>query len=155
MRELELEVAEKKTDLEDQTRKTVDDLIKKKEQMAKMEKLRKAQLDRVVEEINFAGEDGEIVCVQHRKPGQIHRLFQLKDKMLTVCDWSGASVVNRCITQPFSTVPVSPDPPMEKFTRTILQTIEVNEPIAMLESESITFSGYHQNFKEIFEKMEN
>ena len=63
MRELELEVAEKETDLENQTRKTVDDLIKKKEQMAKMKKLRKARLDRVVEEIDLADEYGEIVCV--------------------------------------------------------------------------------------------
>ena len=63
MRELELEVAEKKTDLENKTSKTADDLIKKKEQMAKMKKLRKARLDRVVEEIDLADEYGEIVCV--------------------------------------------------------------------------------------------
>ena len=66
MRELELEVAEKETDLEDQTRKTVDDQIKKKERMAKMEKLRKARLDRVVEEIHLADEDEEMrvpVCL--------------------------------------------------------------------------------------------
>ena len=94
LRELELEVAEKETDLENQTRKTVDDLIKKKEQMAKMKKLRKARLDRVVEEIDLADEHGEIVCVcvcvcvcvQHRKLGQMHRLFRLKDKMLAVYD---------------------------------------------------------------------
>ena len=48
---------EKETDLEDQTRKTVDDLMKKKEQMAKTEKLRKARPDRVVEEIDLADED--------------------------------------------------------------------------------------------------
>ena len=66
LRELELEVAEKETDLEDQTRKTVDDQIKKKERMAKMEKLRKARLDRVVEEIHLADEDEEMrvpVCL--------------------------------------------------------------------------------------------
>ena len=33
--------------------------------MAKIEKLRKARLDRVVEEIDLADKDGEIVCVQH------------------------------------------------------------------------------------------
>ena len=37
--------------------------------MAKMEKLRKARLDRVVEEIDLADKDGEIVCVQHEKLG--------------------------------------------------------------------------------------
>ena len=58
------------------------------------------------------------------------------------------------LTQSFSTVPVSPDAPVEKFTRTILQMTEVNEPIVMSENESITFSGYHQDFKEIFEKVE-
>ena len=51
------------TDLEDQTKKTVDDLIKKKERMPKMEKLRKARIDRVIDEINLADEDGEIACV--------------------------------------------------------------------------------------------
>ena len=66
--------------------------------MAKMKKLRKARLDRVVEEIDLADEYGEIVCVcacvcvcvcvgvQHRKLGQMHRLFRLKDKMLAVYD---------------------------------------------------------------------
>ena len=63
LRELELEVTEEETDLEDQARETVDDLIKKKERIAKMEKLQKAQLDRVVEDISFADEDAEIVCV--------------------------------------------------------------------------------------------
>ena len=63
MRELNLEVVEMETDLEDQTKKTVDDLIKKKERMPKMEKLRKARIDRVIEEINLADEDGEIACV--------------------------------------------------------------------------------------------
>ena len=62
-RELNLEVVEMETDLEDQTKKTVDDLIKKKERMPKMEKLRKARIDRVIEEINLADEDGEIACV--------------------------------------------------------------------------------------------
>ena len=57
MREYEIEAVEKETDLEDQTRKTVDDLMKKKEQMAKTEKLRKARPDRVVEEIDLADED--------------------------------------------------------------------------------------------------
>ena len=57
MREYEIEAVEKETDLEDQTRKTVDDLMKKKEQMAKTEKLRKAWPDRVVEEIDLADED--------------------------------------------------------------------------------------------------
>ena len=61
--ELNLEVVEMETDLEDQTKKTVDDLIKKKERMPKMEKLRKARIDRVIEEINLADEDGEIACV--------------------------------------------------------------------------------------------
>ena len=56
------------------------------------------------------------------------------------------------LTQPFSTVPVSPDAPVEKFTRTILQMTEVNEPIVMSKNESITFLGYHQDFKEIFAK---
>ena len=42
---------------------------------------------------------------------------------------------------------------MEKFTRTILQMTEVNEPIIMSKNESITSSGYHQDFKEIFEKV--
>ena len=37
--------------------------------MAKMEKLRKARLDRVVEEIVLAEKHGEIVCVQHEKLG--------------------------------------------------------------------------------------
>ena len=37
--------------------------------MAKMEKLRKARLDRVVEEIDLAEKHGEIVCVQHEKFG--------------------------------------------------------------------------------------
>ena len=54
------------------------------------------------------------------------------------------------LTQPFTTIPVSPDAPVEKFARTILQMIEVNEPIAMSENESITFSGYRQDFNEIF-----
>ena len=122
LRELELEVAEKETDLEDQTRKTVDDQIKKKERMAKMEKLRKARLDRVVEEIHLADEDEEMrvsVCLQHRKPGQIHRLFQLKDKMLAVYDSVGSLSCEPMyfkLTQPFSTVPVSPDAPVKKFT---------------------------------------
>ena len=57
LREYEIEAVEKETDLEDQTRKTVDDLMKKKEQMAKTEKLRKARPDRVVEEIDLADED--------------------------------------------------------------------------------------------------
>ena len=57
MREYEIEAVEKETDLEDQTRKTVDDLMKKKEQMAKTEKLRKARPDRVVKEIDLADED--------------------------------------------------------------------------------------------------
>ena len=57
LREYEIEAVEKETDLEDQTRKTVDDLMKKKEQMAKTEKLRKAWPDRVVEEIDLADED--------------------------------------------------------------------------------------------------
>ena len=57
MREYEIEAVEKETDLEDQTRKTVDDLMKKKEQMAKTEKLRKARPDRVIEEIDLADED--------------------------------------------------------------------------------------------------
>ena len=61
--ELNLEVVEMETDLEDQTKKTVEDLIKKKERMPKMEKLRKARIDRVIEEINLADEDGEIACV--------------------------------------------------------------------------------------------
>ena len=30
---------------------------------------------------------------------------------------------------------------------------EVNEPIVMSKNESITSSGYHQDFKEIFEKV--
>ena len=63
LRELELEVNEEETDLEDQARETVDDLIKKKDRIAKMEELQKAQLDEVVEEINLADEDAEIVCV--------------------------------------------------------------------------------------------
>ena len=54
--------------------------------MAKTEKLRKPRLDRVTEEIDLADIDGEIVFAQHRKLGQIHRLFQLKDKMLAVYD---------------------------------------------------------------------
>ena len=57
LREYEIEAVEKETDLEDQTRKTVDDLMKKKEQMAKTEKLRKARPDRVVKEIDLADED--------------------------------------------------------------------------------------------------
>ena len=61
--ELNLEVVEMETDLEDQTKKTVDDLIKKKERMPKMEKLRKARIDRVIEEINLADQDGEIASV--------------------------------------------------------------------------------------------
>ena len=44
--------------------------------MAKMKKLRKARLDRVVEEIDLADEDGEIVCV----------CVCIKDKMLAVYD---------------------------------------------------------------------
>ena len=39
LRKLELEVTEEETDLEDQARETVDDLIKKKERIAKMEEL--------------------------------------------------------------------------------------------------------------------
>ena len=63
LRELNLEMVEMEIDLEDKTKKTVDDLIKKKERMPKMEKLRKARIDRVIEEINLADEDGEIACV--------------------------------------------------------------------------------------------
>ena len=37
LRELELEVTEKETDLEDQARQSVDDLIKKNDRIAKME----------------------------------------------------------------------------------------------------------------------
>ena len=77
--------------------------------------------------------------------------------MLAVYDWVGSLGFEPMVfklTQPFSTVPVSPDVPVEKFTRTILQMTEVNEPIVMSENESITFSGYHQDFKEIFEKVE-
>ena len=54
------------------------------------------------------------------------------------------------LTQPFTTIPLSPDAPVEKFARTILQMIEVNKPIVMSENESITFSGYRQDFNEIF-----
>ena len=49
LEKLELEVTEEETDLWDQPRETVEDLIKKKERRAKMEKLKKVQLDRVVE----------------------------------------------------------------------------------------------------------
>ena len=101
-----------------------------------MEKLQKARLDRVVEEIDLADKDGETVCVQHEKLEQIHRLFRLKDKMLAVYDWVGSLGFEPMVfkfTQPFSTVPVSPDAPVEKFTRTILQMTEVNEPIVMSE----------------------
>ena len=157
MRELESEVAEKEINWEDQTRKTVDDLIKKKERMAKTEKLRKPRLDRVIEEIDLADIDGEIVFAQHRKLGQIHRLFQLKDKMLAVYDWFGSLSCEPMyfeLTQPFSRVPVSPDAPVEKFNRTILQMIVVNETIVMSENKRITFSRYHQDLKEIFEKVE-
>ena len=58
------------------------------------------------------------------------------------------------LTQPFSMVTVSLDALMEKFTWTISQMIEVNKPIVMSENKSITFSGYHLDFKEIFEKVE-
>ena len=95
--------------------------------------------------------------MQHRKLGQIHRLFPLKDKMLAAYDWVGSRNCEPMyfkLTQPFSTVPVSPNAPVEKFTRTVLQMIEVNEPIVMSKNESITFLGYHEDFKEIFEKME-
>ena len=54
------------------------------------------------------------------------------------------------LTQPYTTIPVSPDALVEKFARTILQMIEVNEPIFMSENESITSSGYRQDFNEIF-----
>ena len=95
--------------------------------------------------------------MQHRKLGQIHRLFPLKDKMLAAYDWVGSRNCEPMyfkLTQPFSMVPVSPNAPVEKFTRTVLQMIEVNEPIVMSKNENITFSGYHEDFKEIFEKME-
>ena len=49
LEKLELEVTEEETDLWDQPRETVEDLIKKKERREKMEKLKKVQLDRVVE----------------------------------------------------------------------------------------------------------
>ena len=42
-------MTEEETDLGDQPRETVEDLIKKKERRANMEKLKKVQLDRVVE----------------------------------------------------------------------------------------------------------
>ena len=118
--------------------------------MAKTEKLRKPRLDRVIEEIDLADKDGEIVFVQHRKLGQIHRLFQLKDKMLAVYDWFRSLNCEPMyfeLTQPFSRVPASPDAPVEKFNRTILQMIEVNETIVMSENKRITFSRYHQDLK--------
>ena len=77
--------------------------------------------------------------------------------MLAVYDWVGSLGFEPMVfklTQPLSMVPVSPDVPVDKFTRTILQMTEVNEPIVMSENESITFSGYHQDFKEIFENVE-
>ena len=44
---------------------------------------------------------------------------------------------------------------MKRLTKTILPIEEeVSEPIVMLENESITFSGYHQYFKELFENGE-
>ena len=95
--------------------------------------------------------------MQHRKLGQIHRLFPLKDKMLAAYDWVGSLNCEPMyfkLTQPFSTVPVSPNAPVEKFTRTVLQMIEVNELIVISKNENITFLGYHEDFKEIFEKME-
>ena len=119
-----------------------------------MEKLKKVQLDRVVEQINFADEDVEILCVQHRKLWQVHRLFRLKDKLLAVYDWVwslSCEAMYFKLTQSLSRVPVSPDAPVEKFTPTISEMKIVNESIVMSKNESITFTGSQQNFKQIIE----
>ena len=74
--------------------------------------------------------------------------------MLAVYDWVWSlsfEAMYSKLTQSLSRVPVSPDAPVEKFTRTISEMKIVNESIVMSKNESITFTGYHQNFKQIFE----
>ena len=123
-----------------------------------MEKIRNDRLSRVPDEPEIDKEDCQLVVVNHCNTniGRIQRLFRPTEHMQSVYDWVGSvSFEPRYfeLYEPYIAIPIYPTATVSSYDRVVLQIKQCDAPIPNDDGESITFSGHHVNYVEVFEKV--